>query len=453
MAYTKQGIVYTNQRNVLTWKKAVPTSVIENVSRKYPYTKTGASLPDWRDRIAKKLDATTPYSLDAYKVVKTRTGSYSASGTLYNVPNVQEVTGLMGPIDGNFSHLITDGVAAESIALTSLYKKVNAQISHTNVPKALVEFGDVIRQFGKPAEAILKLTQHHLNRLYLQKRGVGGLKFNSPSYLRAVADTYLEYAFGLAPLINDTRAVAEAFGRFAWETDPDNTRLPPIKLVGRGSHTVSKVTHNTFSALGSNIVINSTTKTSTKARVQYVCGYNSFLTSTPGSKERLNELLGFRPESWVPAVWEAVPWSWLVDYFTNIGEMLDGVEASKVAPTWISKTVSTVTEIEYAENFDPASTLRALTYAYWKNPLASGSGAFQSYRRTTMERTNPPKLGLPPVYFRLPSGLRQMMAMSAVTVQKLRKSQPVISLESSYSNMDRHVYKRELREAVINYRR
>lgn len=453
MAYTKQGHVYVNQRNVLKWTKAKPSTVVENVLRRYPYTKIGASLPDWRDRVAKKLNATTPYNLDAYKVVKTRTGTYSASGSLYNVPNVQEVTGLIGPIEGNFLHLITDGVAAESIALTSLYKKVNAQVSHTNVPKALVEFGDVVRQFGRPAEAILKLTQHHLNRLYLQKRGIGGLKFNSPSYLRAVADTYLEYAFGLAPLINDTRAVAEAFGRFAWETDPDNTRLPPTKLIGRGSHAVSKVVHNTFSALGSNIVLNSTTKTTTKARVQYVCGYNGFSTSTPGSKDRLNELLGFRPESWVPAVWEAVPWSWLADYFTNIGDILDGAEASGVKPTWISKTVSTVTDIEYAENLDTAATLRALANQYWKNPLASGSGAFQSYRRTTMERTIPLALGLPPIYFRLPDGLRQGMALAAVTVQKLRKSQPVLLLESNYGNMDMHVYKRELREAVVKYRR
>lgn len=454
MAYTRNTSETVGYHGKLTWSKAVPTVSNQVLTRTFPSSRSGSSMPDWRDKIRKRQNATTPYSLDSYKVVKAKDGIYSASGVLYNVPNVQVAQGLFNPINGNFAHLTADVNKAESTALTALYRKVNAQVSHTNVPKALVEFGDVIRQFGSPAKAILSHTQRHLNRLFLQRRGVSAVKYNSASYARLLSDTYLEYAFGLAPLINDTKKAAEALGRWTWEVDSDNVRLPPTKLVGRGSDSVAKTTVANFAPMAaSGIVCKMTTLTTTEARAQYVCGYNTFLTADLGSLDRLHELLGFRPESWLPAVWEGVPWSWLIDYFTNVGAILDSVEASHIKPTWISKTVSTVTDVQVVETLNAPETARVASYNYWKNPSSSGSQGAHTCRRTTMERTNPTTLGLPSVYFQLPTGLRQFAALAAVTVQKLRSSPPVISLETDYRSMDAHIYKRELRTPVVKFRK
>lgn len=454
MAYTRNTTENVGYRTKFTWQKAVPTALAQVISRTYPSSRSGSSLPNWRDKIRKRQDATTPYSLDSYKVVKTIDGIYSASGVLFNVPNVQTATGFFNPTNGNFAHLTADVNQAESMALTALYRKVNQQVSHTNVPKALVEFGDVVRQFGSPAKAILAHTQRHINRLFLQRRGVSAIRYNSAGYARLLADTYLEYAFGLAPLISDTRKAAEALGRWAWETDPDNIRVPPTKLVGRGSVTVATTNVLNFPPMGaSNIVCKLTTLKTTMARAQFVCGYNTFLTADLGSLDRLHELLGFRPESWVPAVWEGVPWSWLVDYFINVGAILDSVEASHIKPTWISKTLSTVTDVHAVETLNAPETARTAEYNYWKSPSASGTQGENLCRRTTMNRTNPTTLGLPSVYFQLPSELRQFAALAAVTVQKLRSSPPVISLESDYRSMDAHIYKRELRTPVVKYRK
>jgi len=41
-----------------------------------------------------------------------------------------------------------------------------------------------------------------------------------------------------------------------------------------------------------------------------------------GSAERLRQVLGFNLEEFVPTIWEIIPFSFVVDYFANVGEML-----------------------------------------------------------------------------------------------------------------------------------
>jgi hypothetical protein len=47
---------------------------------------------------------------------------------------------------------------------------------------------------------------------------------------------------------------------------------------------------------------------------------------------------GFSPEAFVPTLWELAPWSFLVDYFVNIGDILSGWSYGRTNLGWSNTT-------------------------------------------------------------------------------------------------------------------
>lgn len=397
-------------------------------------SRSGERVPNWKEKIRLGSDATSPFTSDRWKLVSSTPLSLKVVGRgkppNQSFTSPQSVSGFQTAFNMSGAHIVESASEANAIALATIYKKMNSQITHVSVPAAFLELADVIRQFGSPMRAILRLTESHLNRLYLQRRGITALKYNKKQWTKILADTYLEYAFGLAPLINDTKGVAEALARLTYELEAEKPFKQ--KLIGRGSTTKSSSAQSIVMPSNTQLVFNSTNRKVTETRVQYVAGFSAYPTADLGSQQRLMQLLGFRPESWIPAVWEAVPWSWLVDYFTNVQDILTSVEASVIKPSWISKTVSTVTDFTTAETFDLGLTTSVFGSNSMNIDRVSGNqGSLHQSRRTTVVRTKPAQLGFPNVYFRLPTSVKQLGNMAAA-VTTLRKSTPNISLETNY---------------------
>lgn len=64
-------------------------------------------------------------------------------------------------------------------------------------------------------------------------------------------------------------------------------------------------------------------------------------------------LLGLRVGQQLTNAWEALPWSWLIDYFANIGDVLDAGNTTLATPhvgCIVQKTVMTVSHKEYIGN-------------------------------------------------------------------------------------------------------
>jgi hypothetical protein len=59
-------------------------------------------------------------------------------------------------------------------------------------------------------------------------------------------------------------------------------------------------------------------------------------------------LLGFRWEDFIPTVWELIPYSFLVDYFTNIGDVLSAWSHQDFGQRWACKTVITTVDRQVA---------------------------------------------------------------------------------------------------------
>jgi len=277
-----------------------------------------------------------------------------------------------------------------------------------------------VRQFGAPAAALVDLANKRLNRLELERRGLkGSIVFKKAQWHRIVASTWLEFAFGLAPLISDTRKVAEALAHF----NNDASLHQKSKVSARAEEEiVSPTTIQTLVPFSSMFKIRSTIRDSTTTRCQYVVGLRLTRTADFGSNQRLLDLLGVNQANLLGAAWEALPWSWLADYFSNVGAILEACATSTASVSWICKTQSVRHTREQQQSVDVAETLNLLLNNSRK--IVSPPSGGVSYRaiRTVLSRTSPASLGVPALYFEYPTQIGQLANMVAVLFARREKS-------------------------------
>ncbi len=387
-------------------------------------TRTGEKMPDYKQKIRDGQNAATPYYSDRV-LLKGTPGSARASGAQISdpapgVPRVvvsETFAGFNSPPPASIAHKPTSTLKAEAIALSKVLKKIKEEQQHMNSPAVLAEFVDVLRQLGSPMRSIVDLTNRHLNRLELERRRLSGsVAFKRIKWHEIVASTYLEWSFGLSPLISDTKSAAEALARWQWEATGESRMRS--KAIGRGIDQVVSHSSN-LAVLGPSqyLVGKTTTRYETECRVQYTVGLSTTPLADFGSNDRLLQLLGFNHANWIPAIWEAVPWSWLVDYFTNIQQILDAAATVTTGVTWISKAVTYRTSYKTSCVVDPAATRNRLK-SFGYNGSGSGSGGDSETFRTTVTRTIPASLGVPPLYFELPSDVKQVANMAAVLIAR-----------------------------------
>jgi hypothetical protein len=60
---------------------------------------------------------------------------------------------------------------------------------------------------------------------------------------------------------------------------------------------------------------------------------------------------GFSPDNFVPTIYNLIPWSFLVDYFSNIGDVIDAMSIRNVGLAWGCKTTRQQVDwrIDYAQ--------------------------------------------------------------------------------------------------------
>ncbi len=394
-----------------------------------PGSRVCQNVPGYREIIRKGGNATGPYSLDASKLERYKTGSWSVSttGIPTNPPQpgpqivtTHRVTG----IPGNLTVPIVNNTLmskAEAIALNTAYRKIRQEYEHINTLASLAEFTDVVRQFGAPFAALIDLTNKRLNRLELERRGLkGSIVFKRAKWLKIVASTWLEYAFGLAPLISDTKKVAEAYARFGNDSELSKLMLR-TKIVARGIDEYVNSSTSTGLFASSWVGLRTTRLDTQQSRCQYVVGLNAPLTPDFGSNERLLQLLGVKAENLIPAVWEAVPWSWLVDYFTNVGNILQAAATSTAAVAWVSKTNTVKLTYKYVSSLDYVTT-KARVASLSRQITGSTAGTSEvEIVRTVLTRANA-TLGIPPLSFEIPSQIGQLANMAAVLLSKREKT-------------------------------
>lgn len=137
---------------------------------------------------------------------------------------------------------------------------------------------------------------------------------------------WLETVFGWRPLASDLDAGAEALARLAQQR---STRY----VIVRGFGVEESTTKTAFISAGSGY-------TSTKYRVfknQYVSVRYIGEVQVQPARETPMLALGLHLNDVLPSLYELVPWSFLLDYFVNLGDVIEGLATQTDNIIWTER--------------------------------------------------------------------------------------------------------------------
>jgi hypothetical protein len=230
---------------------------------------------------------------------------------------------------GTASHLPITGAPTLTESATEVASRTNPSKPSLGLPVSIAELKDIPRLLSKEKP---------------KSRG----------------NSVVESEFGWQPLLRDI-SVAFNFPQLV------ESRLKTIRAlsVGAISRSIPVFSGSAYAEENSNIVINSQPLTinshlrtiETTKNIRGTCKWQANF-DAPSLTDRELWKLAARVVSGVDsayalsAIWELLPWSWLVDYFSNVGDLIsltNNALASPIGGVSIS-TVTTTNKVWYSDN-------------------------------------------------------------------------------------------------------
>lgn len=291
----------------------------------------GYKNPDWRRAVRTGNEATTPMIASDSKIT-------NQEGRLVFVYRAKDPNNSYRWTTFGYERYGTCGVSLNSGPPTSanmvgaddearriFQNNYSEQLRAFQGGVALGELAETLRMIRNPFRKLYDATHDYARRLSKGKR-LG--KSAKRSFLR---DTWLEYQFGVNPLISDIESGREALKR-------SRNFLSERKFI-RGTYWVENPHQlGSWQTAGTGFY-----------GLQYrLRTEHTGLVSYYGVLERKVDSLaayyanqwGFNPlRDFVPTAWELVPWSFLVDYFTNVGDVINSWSLQRQNLKWASRVI------------------------------------------------------------------------------------------------------------------
>lgn len=215
---------------------------------------------------------------------------------------------------------------AKNAAISAALNNLSSQ--KANIGETLATWNQLRGMFGSKSKKLAKLLHQFRNDKRI--RNFKNFPPNSLSIPRNASAVYLEYVYGWKPLINDIAGTIQALREFS-------AGIKPVVVHGRGKSTTSTSKNLAYGSLGwrsSSYWIKSgllqetsTTRVDIHARVKPELALFRML----------NQLGLFNP---ISTAWDAIPYSFIVDWFLPIGKVLSAMTAP-IGLDFISGTIST----------------------------------------------------------------------------------------------------------------
>jgi len=394
MSISENHYYYFNRKAVDFRGSVINTPAYYNLQS----VKSGNPVSGWQEKISNHTDASSDYSATRYNVTVGRyTGSYRCS---VGVESCDDTYYTNVPVAG--APAVTDSKVVNT-ALGNFLSNAHDVVSPFKGLTWLGELKETIQMLRHPASALrdnmskyLRAQQRH-RRLLSRKKSLKSLN-------QAISGTWLEYVYGWRPLIADIESACNAYSQH--EADVQYLRAYG-KAEGAQSDS-NRVWVNHFANYGSYIV------EETK-RQRQKCVYKGVVRLKPeiqaSSARNVIRLSGFGIEEFVPTAWELIPYSFVVDYFSNIGTILNSITPLFYDWVWWSCAITRTSKVTYQTK---AGVKSPFTWA-WSESHVPGTSECVAYSRSK------PVLSLPVPQVELPGSGWQWANLLALASANLLK--------------------------------
>lgn len=295
-------------------------------------TRNGVTNPKWKQQIASGVSATTPYTAQSCEV-ENAMGSVTLWHTSAGIPRRSTFVGAL--LRGASAGTSGDLAKAEQAARVKFYKKLKKTQQEFGGANFLGELSQTAALIRRPYVAIPKLIDDYVNRAKeLIKTPKRKMTFSQKE--RKLSDAWLTASFGLLPLASDIASAAEAFASLL------NQRRQ-VRVIGFGSDRTSSNTvydrlYNPYG--GAQLYVRTHEHREGEASVRYLAGVNVRSVGLDVSSYLdITRRFGVSVNDYVPMLYEIMPWSFMIDYFTSLGDVINAWSVSYADVAWQQKTV------------------------------------------------------------------------------------------------------------------
>lgn len=347
------GSFMSNTRKSVTYNYPGPynsNTLSDRKVSKWNDTFTGIENPSHKAQILSETSATTPASgekvtIDSWPImfgtIEAHYGTKAAHNYLYRYYTISgEPLGSIPTILPS-NRVDTPTLNRVTAHANSMFlSKAKSAISSFQSGQDIAELKQTIESVLHPMKSLQKTTLSYISTLSKVKnkfKTVRNLSDRNHGLKKALADTYLEWTFGWAPLAAD---IAQGI------TDLGKTRFNSVPVESHASEGYSSTdSYDYGNGIESAFYVAHRVVTSYYSiRLKGVV--NAYYNGTQPSLAQELQLL---PEDFAPTAWNVLPYSFVVDYFLNIGDVIEAYSFPSAALRWCNKSTrdSTKTVISF----------------------------------------------------------------------------------------------------------
>lgn len=305
-------------------------------------SRSGSPVPGWKRKLANHESATSPYSAQYYRAVTWEPGydyridawlGYE-NGKPFKKYRLQQSTLSSLGMRPTFSFLTYSNqelAKVENMVASALLSAENSARVKADALVTMGEFAESLAMLKAPIKQVPKLIRRYLNRV--DRRMKRAEKRGTRLSVEQLNSMYLGWFLGVSPLIGEIESYAEAVASAALKESytvvQATVRAPEKSSV---STLVGSTSGRPFSRLNVD-TLRSTIRAKSGIRISLDAGdVASRLLAATNLDGR--QVLG----RFIPSMWELIPFSFVLDYFGNFGEVIDSRYGVRTGLVWQSMT-------------------------------------------------------------------------------------------------------------------
>jgi len=221
-----------------------------------------------------------------------------------------------------------------------------------------------------------------------------------------VSDLWLTYAYGVKPLLGDIDAGAKALAEDRSFLSEKVSIKASYKTKGGGQ----LASHS-----GQSAGISWTCKS--RYEEEWDCTYyGKVMRNIPYTTNVSQSVLGYDWSNLAPAAWELIPYSFLVDYFSNVGEIISAYSFNQTTCAWQSRTLRSRTRV-FITDFVPVRPLDTSSKKITSTIMTPGKYAVTTQ---TVVRGAIESVPVPNLHFEIPGLSTKWINMAALAWSRNR---------------------------------
>jgi hypothetical protein len=306
------------------------------------WTRLGIRNRNWKQQVKEGRSATTERTVTKWTYSRS---ALQAPRLTFIWPNVPvDYINYMDIVGGSIVTLPSDPLSVPTVYAENAAKMLSVKRirqAHTSFSGGtfLAEIRDTLRMLKQPAASLRnRLEAYRAKAKKLTRRTATRLERQSAT--KALAGEWLEFQFGAIPLGSDVASAITNLLRIGERQRRTFSAKVGFDLSGSEPYQTAA-----GDIAGYNMINRQFTR----------CGCaikGAFLVKSATDATSWVDSWGLGTEDFVPAIWEWIPWSFAIDYFTNIGEILSAYSLFTGNITWCYMVTKRETRHEVS-NFTP----------------------------------------------------------------------------------------------------